>query len=189
MSTSLQSVADVCNYALAKIGFRLRVGSLYDGTPHAKKLLDVYGETRDAVLRGGDWDFALKSVTGGTPVGSPPYPWTTQYAYPTDCIRVRNVYDSSSIVDPYNPLPTLWTIADDATYGKVIQVRNANTPTLVYTAQITNPALWEPLFLDAVASALGRNLRAIADKDDPNFIKLTDEEIAGAVKNASEVVG
>lgn len=183
----ITDVAGVANLALAKIGYRLRVGSLYDGTLAAKKLLDVYGQTRDALLRAGDWNFAQKTaaLTAG---GTPTYPWTNSWLYPVDCLRVRNVYDPSATVDIFNPLPTLWQIADDPV-GKVIFTR-ASTATAVYNAQVTNPALWEPMFLDALATALGRNLRALVEeRPDANFAKLADQEIGAEIQSANEVTG
>ena len=183
----LADPASIVNYSLAKIGYRLRIGSLYDGTIASKKALDVYSQTRDVMLRLGDWNFAMKTAAAIASGGSVPAPWTNSWTYPADCLRVRNVYDTGSVADTNNPLPTLWQEADDPTKGKVIYTRAANA-TIVYNAQITDPSQWESLFLDAFALALGRNLRSLVDGD-ANMTKLSDEEISAETRLANEVVG
>jgi hypothetical protein len=188
MTAVLQDPPSVVNFALARAGYRPRVGSLYDGTLAAKKALDVYSQTRDELLRAGDWNFAMKNATGVASGGVVPYPWAASYAYPTDCLKVRSIYDSSATTDPFNPLPTTWTIYDDPVYGKVILTR-ATTATIIYTSQVTNPAQWDAMFIGALSSALGRNLRALAEKDDANFVKLTDEEVAATTQMANETLG
>ena len=190
MTAVIQDVAAVCNLALAKAGYRLRIGSVYDGTLAAKKLLDIYGITRDALLRAGDWNFAQRiAPLVNSPRAVPPSPWTNAYVYPDDCLRVRNVYDPSATTDVNNPLPTLWQVADDATIGARVIWTRANTATCVYNAQVTNPAQWDPMFTDAFGTALMRNLRSLAEKDDVNYAKLTDQELGAEVQAANEVVG
>ena len=62
MTTSVNSPADVVNLSLGRIGYKLRVGSLYDGSPASKAALDIYGQTRDEQLRLADWGFAQGEV-------------------------------------------------------------------------------------------------------------------------------
>ena len=38
--------ADMVNLALRRVGYKLRVGNLYDGSMAAKMALDVYAQTR-----------------------------------------------------------------------------------------------------------------------------------------------
>ncbi len=184
MPTSLTDVAGVCNFALARKGYKLRVGSLFDGTSHAKKLLDVYAQTRDALLRAQDWNFAQKIVTASAS-GTAPLPWLYQWAYPSDALMIRQAY--SQPADPNNPVPSRWSVGNSGSAEVVWTVFSPTT--LIYTAKITDPSQWEPLFLDALASLLGRNLHSLMDKDDPNIIKLTDEEINQEVSGASARIG
>lgn len=189
MTAVITDAAGVCNLALAKIGYKLRIGSLYDGTLAAKKLLDVYGITRDAVLRAGDWNFAQKTATLVPSAAAAPYPWTNSYTYPADCLRVRSIYDPTAIVDLNNPLPSLWQVADDPVVGRLILTR-APFSTAVYTVQETDPSEWDPMFLDALATALGRNLRSLAEsKEDANLVKIGVEEIGAEIQAANEVIG
>src|ERR1700686_992831 len=105
MPSSLQSPADIVNAALAQIGFKDRVAHLWEGSKAAKNSLDIYGQTRDQLLRQGDWSFAQREVSGNliksAPVGGyvppivwdnltyPPLPWQFEYSYMGDCIKVR----------------------------------------------------------------------------------------------------
>ena len=47
MTASVQSPADAVNIALRKIGYKLRVGSLFEGSLAAKNALDLYFEKLD----------------------------------------------------------------------------------------------------------------------------------------------
>lgn len=155
MPASVTSPADVVNLALRKLGRSDRVGNLYDGSGAAKAALDIYAQTRDALLRQADWGFAEKiaaAVLSGT---AAPAPWAVEYTYPIDCMRLRNLFNAVYLADKNNPLPVLYTIADDAARGKVIWC-NAAAATLVYTAQITDPSRWEPLFVSALAESLAK---------------------------------
>lgn len=153
MPASVTSPADVVNLALRKLGRSDRVGNLYDGSAAAKAALDIYAQTRDALLRQSDWGFAEKIAAAALSGSAAPAPWSVEYTYPTDCMRLRNLFNASYLADKNNPLPVLYTVADDPARGKVIWC-NAAAATLVYTAQVTDPARWEPLFVAALAEAL-----------------------------------
>src|SRR5687768_489967 len=104
MPASISTVSDVANLALKRIGYALRVGSLYEGSKAANHFLDIYGQTRDELLRQNDWHFAERNVaatvlktapaggyfdTAWDPATNPPVPWGYSYTYPTDCLKVR----------------------------------------------------------------------------------------------------
>src|SRR5258708_3438511 len=99
MTTGITSPAAIINLSLSRIGFKGRIGSLYDGSTAAKKALDLYGQTRDELIRDGSWEFAERIVSGTlvkqAPAGgyvvtpwsaanNPDLPWLFSYAYPTD---------------------------------------------------------------------------------------------------------
>ena len=167
----------VCNAALVEIGSRRRIGSLFDGSPESVRCLDVYGQTRDAKLRAFDWGFAEREVVlnvlklapaGGyntaTPWTSayPAQPWIFEYAYPADCLKLRSLRDSLAPIPNFDPRPSLFRIANDtiaAVQQKVI-LSNLAAAVLVYTAQVTDPTLWEPAFTDALIADLGERLSA-----------------------------
>lgn len=159
MPASVASPADVVNLSLERIGYKNRIGHLYDGSPAAKKALDIYAQTRDAIMRQSDWDFAQRIVAATLSTGAAPAPWAVEYNYPTDCLRLRNLFNATYLADKNNPVSILWTVANSATKGHVIWT-NAAAATLVYTAQVTNVTLWEPLFVEVLALELGKRLAA-----------------------------
>ena len=106
MTASVSSPADIVNLSLSRAGFTQRVGNLYDGSAFSKRALDIYGQTRDALLHNADWGFPrrdtnltlLKTAPSGgyvpgsspwNPATNPPRPYFFEYAYPGDCIYLR----------------------------------------------------------------------------------------------------
>jgi hypothetical protein len=186
MASSVNSPEDVINLSLVRMGYKTRIGSIWEGSMAAKKALDIYAQTRDAVLREGDWQFA-EQITAATLTGNAaPFPWSFEYVYPTNCIKVRNLFSSTYAADTNNPTPTLWTVADNAAAQKVIWSKAAGA-TLVYTAQVTNPANWEPGFVEALVAALARRLAAVLVS--PQVAQAEGDDESAMFKNAESEVG
>lgn len=92
------SPADICNEAFDLIGVE-PIGGLESGDARAELARRHYGPTLRMVLRAAPWNFARKAAplsllqdrTGQTPhVGTnPPLPWTYEYGWPIDCLRLR----------------------------------------------------------------------------------------------------
>jgi hypothetical protein len=179
MTVSISTPTDVVNISLARLGVKKRIGNLYDGSPQALKALDVYAQTRDAVLRETDWNFSQKIAAAvAAPGSTAPTPlYAFVYTYPTDCIKVRNMYAASYLTDTNNPVPILWSIGDDPTNGTVIW-SNAQTATLIYTARVTTITQWEPLFVEAFAAALSRRLAPVLASLDLVKIESDDEKVS-----------
>ncbi len=182
MTASVSSPADVINVALRRIGYKMRVNNLFDGSQASNAALDIYAQTRDDVLRRMDWGFAQKFAAGALSGGTAPPPWTVEYAYPADCIRLRYMLNATLLADPNNPLPVLWTVGT-ANSARVIWSKIASA-TLVYTSQVTNPAQWDVNFVEAVAASLGRRLVALLP--DLNAVKLVADDEAASIKTVEE---
>lgn len=128
MATVIQNVADVINLALTRIGYRLRIANLYDGSEASQSALNIYGQTRDDLLRDGEWQFCQRNTVptllreappGGYWPGAawnsatnPPLPWLYAYEYPSDCLKVRILKASSGALVNMSPLPTQYTISN-----------------------------------------------------------------------------
>lgn len=157
MST-VTSVEQIGNLALKRIGFPETIGNIYDGTKQARALLEIYGQTRDALLRETVWGFAERIALGVVATNPPPSIWSAAYAYPSDCLQLRNLYDAAYVADPNDPLPNNWTIANDPTSGQKVIWANITDATLVYTGQIIDVTIMEPLFVESLVSALARRM-------------------------------
>lgn len=175
MANVLSSPADLVNAALVKIGYRLQIGNLYDGSDAAQRALAIYGESRDAMLRENDWDFAQRSVvltllksapvsyvppTAWDPATYPPLGWLYEYAYPDDCIKVRTVKPTLIFVPNFNPGPNAFSIANDDNYtpAKRVILSNVENAIGVYTGQVTDPLVWAVDFADAFVDRLSKDL-------------------------------
>ena len=114
----------------------------------------------------------------GTTLPIPPVPWLYEYAYPADCLKARYlipnppqtavnglpVLGGGGFPPPLWTPPTGWKFAvatdldpnapnDPNARIKVI-LSDLEYASLVYTARIVNPDLWDPHFLAAACSTL-----------------------------------
>jgi hypothetical protein len=176
MTASVQSPADIVNGALVRIGRKMRLGSLYDGTPASKAALDVYGQTRDQLLRDGDWDFARRDVSltllktapvGGyfpptvwNPATNPPPPWIYEYQYNSDFLLIRSIKGVPLLIPDFDPQPVAFSVANDNNFTPARRVVLCNVASAIatYTAQVTDPTTMEPSFVEALIAALARRL-------------------------------
>ena len=175
MPSSVTSPADVLNVTLRRIGYKGRVGTLYDGSLAAKRALDIYGQTRDELLRQNDWGFAERNLDmtllkqapkGGyipptvwTPA-FPPLPWLYEYARPGDCLKIRSIKAVPLFLPNMDPQPIVFTEANDNALNPAQQVILCNVvnAVLTYTGQVTDPTSWEADFVEALSASLGRRL-------------------------------
>lgn len=193
MPSSINSPEDLVNICLARVGFKGRIGSLYEGSAAAKKILDLYSQTRDEFLRSNDPDFAertismtlLKSAPAGgyfaapwNPATNPAPPWAFQYVYPADSLKVRSVRPQPLFVQDFDPQPFVFSIENDNTYSPAVKaiLCNVSNALLVYTAQITDLSTWEADSLEAFAAALGRRLAPTFANMDAVKLEAADEQ-------------
>lgn len=186
MALVLQAPEDLVNAAIVRLGGKRRIGSLFDGTEESRAFLDIYGQTRDALLRMGDWEFAI-AYAAGVLIGGAAFPWLYQYAYPSDALKIRSVFNQAAYAaDKNNPVPVDWRPGNAVISGTPTEVVLTNTPsaTLCYMRQVTNPAVWEANFAEAVIAGLAKRAGS-----DPNMRKMIEADEAEAVKAAEMVQG
>lgn len=158
------TVEDLVNQALSGIGYPSRIGDLYEGSPAAKAALEVYGQTRDELLAQHEWPFAFREVALSTNGQTPPSPWTYEYTYPSDCIRVRDVRPGplTGGTRSLDPVPVLYRVWNDQRTDPPVRavLSDQASAVLVYTGRVTNPATWEPGFTRALVGQLRVKLKA-----------------------------
>lgn len=203
MTLAVRNPEDVVNLALVRMGRKDRINSLVDGTRLSTIFLDIYAQTRDELLHLNDWGFAERDrslvllkqapVDGYVPPVSwssiyPPIPWTHQYEYPTDCIKVRSLKQAPLLMPDFDPQPFLFKIANDSTYTptKKVILCYVQDAIMVYTAQVTDPLVWEPAFVEALAASLAR--RAAPALAPPSVAKaeMQDESLSTALAAMSQ---
>jgi hypothetical protein len=184
LTASVQSPADIVNLALSRAGASQRVGNLYEGSEFAKRALDVFGQTRDALLRQGDWGFPrrdlvltlLKSAPNGgyvpgfsawNPQTNPPRPYLFEYAYPADCMLLRALRPPTTFQPNFYPCPQNFEIANDtvpvngvgAAPGRVILCYLGGA-LATYVGQVTDMTQWDIGFVEAMANEMARTFSA-----------------------------
>ncbi len=181
------AVEDIVNQSLRAIGVKKRIAWIYEGSPSARAALEIYGQTRDAVMRAQDWSFArggsttLTLLKGPPPNGgyTPGQPWSAiypppgflyEYAYPSDMLELRALMTTPLGMFDLDPRPATWRIDNDllpvvsgnplAAAGPAQKVILSNTAgaIAVYRRRVTNPALWEPGFTQLLVDALAKGL-------------------------------
>jgi hypothetical protein len=200
----MYAVEDILNMALRRIGNEIPIGYIYEGSRASRAGLEIYGQTRDALLRSFTWGFARRDAAlmllktapvggyGATPwtSASPPPPWIFEYAYPTDCLVIRSVRESPLFIPSFDPKPNLFNVANDDSIQPAVKVilTNVENALVVYTGQVTDMTTWEPLFVESLVDALGRRF-AQALSTDPNLLKIDAAEERTSVEIAASVRG
>lgn len=204
MVASVQSVAQLANNAFVRLGFKLRVGSLFDGSDHARHTLDIYGQTRDELLRSFDYDFSqrtialtlLKSAPAGgyfppnawNPAINPPQGVMFEYAFPLDCIKVRVIKPAALFPMNPDPTPNPFQIANDNNFTPPQRVILCNVANAIanYTGQVTDPSTWDVSFTEALAASLARRLAVVLVDARAVQMEMADEQGAAAVSQMDQ---
>jgi hypothetical protein len=147
----MPSIIEICNIALSNLGAGT-INALDEASQEGRQCNLRYAIARDSALRAYPWNFATKIIALATSTETIPG-WTYVYAYPSDCLQARKVF-SEVYNDPANPV--VYRVLETAT-GKVI-VCNISEAHLEYTAKITNPAEYDPQFIEALAWKLAMDL-------------------------------
>lgn len=146
----MASDVTICNLALSHLG-AAAINSMTDATKEARNCQLHYAVSRDFVLRDHPWNFAtrreyLALLSGVNPVG-----WSYAYAYPSDCHFAREIWQEVEQLKP-TPFEVL-----KGPSGKII-VTNEENAVLEYTALITDPTQFDPMFVNALSYFLASEL-------------------------------
>lgn len=187
----MTSPVDICNQALLEAGIQTTITSLSDGTPEAVSCNILYLPKVQMTSRAASWDFMRKTLaltllrvapqvqSTTTPAYStpPPQPFLYEYAYPSDCLKLRFMIP---YITPPSTSPPLTTGGNAAAFGispnpsipfvigldydaqnNPIKVIMTDLPLaqMVYTADLSQvPDLWDSLFSNAVTAVLATYL-------------------------------
>ena len=152
----MTSEVDVCNLALQKLGAK-RIVSLTEDSPNARDCNAVYATLRRVELRKHVWNFARKRASLAPDAASPAFGFAKQFSLPADFLRitqnnrgeVSGVGRRRSIGQP---------VVDYQIEGDKLLSNEGDEIRLLYVADITDPNLFDPLFVDALASRMAEVL-------------------------------
>lgn len=148
----MASEVEISNLALSHLG-SYTINALTEASQEARKCKLYYPNARNFVLRDFSWNFAekrayLAEISDVTPVG-----YDYAYAYPSDCLKARCIYNE---VTGGEPIDFIITATDDLT-DKMILTNQATT-ILIYTAKITDPNVFDASFINALSFKLASDL-------------------------------
>jgi hypothetical protein len=185
--------AQIVNSALEQIAAQTVITSLTDGSPAADAASIVYTPTLQLLLRELDPDFARYTVPLEIAVSPPSYPpWTYEYGYPADMLRLRQVRPPASgtgaLADPNDPQPIRANVAFDviASVNTKVILTNQQNALAVYTTSLVTEAMFDAVFVDAFIRRLANPL-AMGLSGRPDFAKTILEQSAMMAQTAERV--
>lgn len=147
---ALSEVA-LCNRALAAIGAGNEIIYLTEDTPEAEVCRLFYSDLRDAVLRDGNWGFAIKRAElNVTNAQAPAFGFDYAYQMPNDFMRMLEVYNSFN-----QPVyePDMWSIEQ----GEFLS--NDEAPIRIrYVSRVTDVTMYPQDFQEAVIYRLASEI-------------------------------
>jgi hypothetical protein len=175
------SEIDVCNIALQRVGGNA-IQALNDSSRESRLCRSLYPFARDATLRDVDWSFGRRQVVlaelSDTISG-----WNFVYLYPADCITAREIYNPTKARDE-DLIPFEIGMSSDG-LQKVI-LTDAEVAELIYTKKVTNPALFDTMFIDSLAYRLAADL-AIPLRGEANIQQSFAKAYAQSIGSAKAV--
>lgn len=179
----------ITNRSLLSIGARAQVSSINpsDGSTEGDAAATLFVPTFEALARSANWNCLRQQITlsllaaaqgtpenpQGTSLPIPPTPWLYQYAYPSDCLKIRYIQCSLPVpvggsvpnttfnnAAPIN-IPTQSQIpfvvaysTDSANNPITVVLTNQSQAQAVYTVNQPNPVIWDSLFQEGMVSSL-----------------------------------
>jgi hypothetical protein len=134
------SVVEICCRALDHLG-QPPILSLEDPTKTAAACSRGYPISRDAVLRAYPWNCATRRASLAALTTAPAWGYGRQFQLPNDCLRVLETEGDLS--------GTTWRRE-----GNLILTDEAAPLRVRYIAQVTDPAQFDALLVDAIAAHL-----------------------------------
>ncbi len=143
------SITGICNQALAKIGSE-RINDIDDSSVGARQCREHYEQTRDALIRSHWWRFAAARATLSESADAPDFEWNTQFDLPNDFLRFKSFYSGNN------------TRLQTYTRGFAIEgnklLTDEDTCEIRYIKKVTNPAEFDPLFIEVLVIQLAIKL-------------------------------
>ena len=133
------SETSICNVALQKLG-QGRIASLSEDSDTARACVLCYEAMRDRELRANKWKFALTRVTLSASATAPDFTYANAFVLPADCLRP--LFPARTDMD--------WKV-ENHLGSPAILTNDGTTLELRYVARITDPTIFDPLFVDALA--------------------------------------
>lgn len=165
----MASEVGICNSALVKLGART-IMALDDTSKESRLCKARYTDVRDEVLRAHPWNFAVKRASLAQLSTTPAFGFSKGYQLPNDCLRVLRLSNDES---------------EYQIEGRHL-LSNAGSVKLVYIAQVSDPNLYDALFINALSFRLAAEL-AYPLANNRELTKTMQEMYQDALRQARSV--
>ena len=140
------SETSICNLALQKLG-EARIVSLSEDSNTARECEAAYEPMRDKELRANRWKFAIKRTTLAPSATAPDFYYENAFVLPADCLRPI-----------FPPLLDIDWKVENHLGEPAILTNDGDTLQLRYVAKITDPTIFDALFVDSLACRIAWQL-------------------------------
>lgn len=149
----------ICNEALLFTGTNAIINDFNENTAEAKACKVVYEKTRDALLEKFPWRFCTRRAVLAQ-LAIETTGWAYTYALPADCLSPRRIWNGLHVCQDADEIPfDVESYSLTLTpFGGLCLLTDKAQAELIYTAANTNPALYSPLFVEALAWAIAVKL-------------------------------
>lgn len=136
----MASFVTIANLAASKLGEDDQMASPDDDTHLARSVRAVWDQERRAALRDHPWNFAIRRDRLAASASIVSDPFAFAYPLPADCVRLLDVAG--------------WSRDSYQLEGRAVLADSAGPVAVRYVADVTEPALWDDLFVEAFACRL-----------------------------------
>lgn len=121
----------------------------------ARNIRIFYDAARLETLEAFDWNFARKRVSLALLEEAPPSQWGGRYSYPANCAKARYI-STYGIKRPAIPIP--FDVELNAAGTAKTILTDVASPELVFTMDVTNPALFSAAYANALSWRIAANI-------------------------------
>jgi hypothetical protein len=149
---TVTSETELCNLALALVGNDRQLTSLTEANKPARLCNLMYAPTRDGVLRAHPWNFAIRRVALAAESGfeDPTEEYDYRFPLPSDYLKIiRTTNEAAGLTEDYRI---------ESSSNGLMMMSTESTMSIEYIARITDVALFDPLFVEALSTRLAVKL-------------------------------
>jgi hypothetical protein len=150
--------AQIVNQALAEIAAQYTVSGTnpsFDGSAAGNAAGLLYTPAVQTLLRAQDYEFSRQEVTLVASGNTPPYPWTSEFLYPSACLRLRQVQPTTWTIN--DPQPVRWNVGNalvSAADTRVIWTTLSSAVAIITSSNVLEPE-WDAVFTESFVRFLG----------------------------------
>jgi hypothetical protein len=149
----MASETEICNMALCELGVTRFISGIHpsDGSEEGDVLSMLYTPSLEHVLRDMMPRFATKRKSLALVDEELVTNWEYCYSYPNDCLRIQQIVTTAARM-PRSDESVAFEVAN---YNdKRVILTDQENAEVIYTSKITDPNLWDPMFVTAFINFL-----------------------------------